>query len=665
MPRACFLPLTNYHSITMFETLEFYSGKEIQFDSLAKRLHDFGYSRQEQVSSRGEFGIRGSVVDVFPTHFSLPVRIELTHETVESIHTFDPLTGKRLEPHQMVLVLPIKEGSRPKPSRTPAASLIQVYESPIDPFVDIEIGDLVVHILHGIARYRGLKKLKNKNNKEEDHFALEFANKNILYVPTRDLHLIQRYVSFGKMNPELSTLGTKNWEKLKEKAKKGVVSFAAELLDMQAKRKALKGFQFQKDTEWQAKLEAEFPYEATEDQVEASKRVKEDLESSIPMDRLLCGDVGYGKTEVALRAAFKVVMNGKQVAILVPTTLLAEQHYETFKKRMKSFPVKIEMLSRFQTKGDQKNIVECIKEGSCDIVIGTHRLLSRDIAFKDLGLVIIDEEQRFGVKSKEHLKKMRLLVDVLTLTATPIPRTLYMSLVGARDLSTINTPPRNRKPIATIVSEREDAIIKDAINKEMARGGQTFFIHNRVNGIDAIAKKIMALVPKAKVAVGHGQMPSKMLETVMKQFIHGDVDVLVATTIVESGIDIPNANTLIVDRADLFGLSELYQLRGRVGRFDKNAYAYFLIPKGSLLSEESQRRLKAIERFTHLGAGFNLAMEDLEIRGAGNILGTEQSGYIANVGFDLYCRILKDTVDRMAKSHPASSRQTHEIVPRT
>jgi transcription-repair coupling factor (superfamily II helicase) len=350
-------------------------------------------------------------------------------------------------------------------------------------------------------------------------------------------------------------------------------------------------------------------------------------------------------------------MSGKQVAILVPTTLLAEQHYDTFRERMKNFPVKVEMLSRFQTKREQRDIVACTSEGGCDIVIGTHRLLSKDIAFKDLGLVIIDEEQRFGVKSKEHLKKMRLLVDVLTLTATPIPRTLYMSLVGARDLSTINTPPRNRKPIETVVTEADDELIRNAIVKELARKGQTFFIHNRVKSVDSVARKLKALVPEARIAVGHGQMPGKNLEEIMKKFIHGEVDVLVSTTIVESGIDIPNANTLIVDRSDLFGLSELYQLRGRVGRFDRSAHAYFMIPKGTSLSEESARRLRAIEKFTHLGAGFNLAMEDLEIRGAGNILGTEQHGYISNVGFDLYCRILKEAVNRLGEArrlHPQS-----------
>ncbi len=631
----------------MFETLEFYAGKEVHFDSLAKRLFGFGYSRQDSVEARGEFSIRGGVVDIFPLHFSLPVRIELSNDTVENIHTFDPASGERLEAHRMVVVLPLREGKGLRASGKQHFKSFfreEAYETPIDPFVDIEPGDFVVHVLHGIARFRGIRALKNKAERDEDHLTLEFADKNVLYVPARDLHLVQRYIAFGKIRPELSRLGSKQWEKLKIKTQKGVFSFAAELLEIQAKRHALKGFRFSPDTDWQKKLEEEFPYEETEDQTKAVEEVKSDLEAEVPMDRLLCGDVGYGKTEVALRATFKAVMNGKQVAILVPTTILAEQHYDTFSARMKSFPVAIRMLSRFQSKAEQKKVVRSIAEGACDIVIGTHRLLSHDISFKDLGLVIIDEEQRFGVKNKEHLKKMRLLVDVLTLTATPIPRTLYMSLVGTRDMSTINTPPRNRRPVETIVTEYNEKIIRSAILKELDRKGQTFFIHNRINGIEQVAKKLKNLVPEATFGVGYGQMPPRMLEEVMRKFIHGEIDVLVSTTIVESGIDIPNANTLIVNRADLFGLSELYQLRGRVGRFDRSAHAYFLIPRGVVLTEESRRRLSAIEKFTYLGSGFNVAMEDLEIRGAGNILGTEQSGYISSIGFDLYCRMLKETV---------------------
>lgn len=633
----------------MFETLEFYPGKEIPFDALAKDLTGFGYSRQERAQSPGEFSLRGDTLEVYPVDFALPVRVSFAGETVETVHTFDPTTGRTLEPHRMVVVWPFRDRRAATPHRNKPAVLTE-YESPVDPFVDIEIGDYVVHVLHGIARYRGVKALKGKNGRPEDHFALEFAERNVLYVPTRDLHLIQRYVAFGKMRPDLSRLGSKVWEKLKAKTEKGVLSFAAELLDMQARRGALRGTAFGKDTDWQKKLESEFPYEETADQTRAVADVKKDLESPKPMDRLLCGDVGYGKTEVALRAAFKAVTHGKQVAMLVPTTLLAEQHFETFAERLKSFPVSLRMLSRFQTPSEQAAVLEDVRSGGCDIVIGTHRLLSGDVSFKDLGLVIIDEEQRFGVRQKERLKKMRLLVDVLTLTATPIPRTLYLSLVGARDMSVINTPPKNRRPVKTFVIQTDEKVVRQAILKELERKGQVFYVHNRVQGIEEAAAHLKKIVPEARLAVGHGQMPAKALEGVMHCFIHGEIDVLVSTTIVESGIDIPNANTLIVSRADLFGLSELYQLRGRVGRFDREAYAYFLIPKKAVLTEESAKRLEAIERFAHLGSGFSLAMEDLEIRGAGNILGTEQHGYISNVGFDLYCRILKQSVETLKKS---------------
>ncbi|MBI4353387.1 MAG: transcription-repair coupling factor [Candidatus Omnitrophica bacterium] len=634
----------------MLETLEFYVGKEVDFGELAERLTAFGYRRQERISEPLEFSVRGGIVDIFPHHYSLPVRIEFSHETVEKIHTFDPCGGTALEPHAMVMVLPVKtEAKAPRriPKRPEVPPLLGDFQKPVDPFVDMEPGDLVVHVVHGIARYRGIKAIGNNDGAMEDHFTLEFADKNILYVPTKDLHLIQRYTAFGKLRPPLSKLGSKGWERAKERARKGILSFAGELLAMQAKREALEGFVCQKDGEWQRRLEEEFPYEETEDQVKAVEEVKRDMESSAPMDRLICGDVGYGKTEVALRAAFKMVMSGKQAAVLVPTTLLAEQHFETFTERMKSFPVSIRMLSRFESKGEQERTVEALKEGSCDVVIGTHRLLSKDVAFKDLGLVIIDEEQRFGVRHKEHLKKMRLLADVLTLTATPIPRTLYLSLVGAKNMSTINTPPKNRKPIETVVAETDDRVIREAISKELSRKGQTFFVHNRVQGIEAVAKKVAALVPEARVAVGHGQMPPKALEEVMRKFIHGEVDVLVSTTIVESGIDIPNANTLIVNRADRFGLAELYQLRGRVGRFYRSAHAYFLIPKKAVLTEESSKRLEAIKRFSYLGAGFNVAMEDLEIRGSGNILGTEQHGFIWSIGFDLYCRMLREAVESL------------------
>ncbi|MFA6079462.1 MAG: DEAD/DEAH box helicase, partial [Candidatus Omnitrophota bacterium] len=460
---------------------------------------------------------------------------------------------------------------------------------------------------------------------------------------------IQKYIGAEKRPPKIYKLGSKLWRRVKEGVKSGVNKVALELLEVQVKRNAVKGFKFSSDTDWQKEFEKDFPYKETPDQTRSTIEVKKDMEALKPMDRLLCGDVGYGKTEVALRAAFKAVMDNKQVAMLVPTTILAEQHYNTFKSRMKKYPVSIEMLSRFRSDEEQKNAVKALADGTADIVIGTHRLLSGDIKFKDLGLVIIDEEQRFGVRHKEYLKKLRVTVDVLTLTATPIPRTLYLALMGGRDISTINTPPSERRPVNTEVVHFDDAIIKDAITKELARNGQIFFVSNRVQGIEKIAQHVMNLVPEARIAVAHGQMPEKALESTMMKFIKGEIDCLISTTIIESGIDIPNANTLIINRADAFGLADLYQLRGRVGRFTRDAFAYLLIPKKFVLTAESQRRLHAIKKFQDLGSGFKLAMEDLQLRGAGNLLGTEQHGYIHAVGFDLYCRLLKSAIDGYKK----------------
>jgi transcription-repair coupling factor (superfamily II helicase) len=469
-------------------------------------------------------------------------------------------------------------------------------------------------------------------------------------VPFSDLDKIQKYLGFEKRLPRLHKLGSKLWKAAKERAKKGVYKIAVELLELQAKRAALKGHAFGSDTEWQAGLEKSFPYKDTPDQAKAASEVKRDMESEKPMDRLLCGDVGYGKTEVAIRAAFKASCGNKQVAILVPTTILAEQHYNTFRSRMKDFPIRVEMLSRFRTEAEQTEIIKGLADGSVDIIIGTHRLLSGDMVFKDLGLLIIDEEQRFGVKHKEHLKKMRFSVDILTLTATPIPRTLYLALMGGRDISVINTPPSQRLPIETRVIHYDENVIRDAILREKRRGGQIFFVHNRIAGITKIAERIASLVPEASVVVAHGRMPEKYLEDTMVKFIDGKIDCLVSTTIIESGIDIPNANTIIINRADAFGLSELYQLRGRVGRFTRAAYAYLLVPKDMVLSSESERRLSAIRKFQELGSGFKLAMEDLQIRGAGNLLGTEQHGYINSVGFDMYCRLLKSAIDSFKRT---------------
>jgi len=423
---------------------------------------------------------------------------------------------------------------------------------------------------------------------------------------------------------------------------------ALDLLKLQAMRKTMGGFVFSPDKEWQKDFEATFPFKETADQAAAVAATKRDMEASYSMDRLLCGDVGYGKTEVAMRAAFKCVMDAKQVAFLVPTTVLAEQHYQNFIKRLKDFPVRVEMLSRFKSPVQQKGIIADLEQGKVDIVIGTHRLLSEDIRFRDLGLVIIDEEQRFGVKDKERLKQMRALVDVLTLTATPIPRTLYMSLMGAKDVSIINTPPERRMAIATHVVARDDALLSQALHRELKRGGQVFFVHNRVEDIDQVCRDVRRLVPKgARVVAAHGQMPAKALEKVMIDFLNGSVDVLVSTTIIESGIDVPNANTIIIHNADCFGLADLHQMRGRVGRFTRKAYGYFVVDPDKFLTPESKRRLEAIHAYSQLGSGFKIAMEDLEIRGAGNLLGVQQHGHIAQVGFDMYCRLLREAVSAL------------------
>ncbi|MFA5160111.1 MAG: DEAD/DEAH box helicase, partial [Candidatus Omnitrophota bacterium] len=475
--------------------------------------------------------------------------------------------------------------------------------------------------------------------------AIEYAEREILYLSVEEP--VERYIGGSGVAPKLTRLNTQEWERIKHRTRTALHKVAKDLLEIQAKRSLLQGSAFPKDVPWQKQFEAEFPFEETPGQKRAIEEVKRDMESTGPMDRLLCGDVGYGKTEVAMRAAFKAVMGGKQVAFLVPTTILAEQHYVLLKDRAKNFPVTTELLSRFQSPKEQKTVARSLQEGATDVVIGTHRLLSGDIRFKDLGLVIIDEEQRFGVRHKEKLKQMRTQVDVLTLTATPIPRTLHMALLGVRDMSVIDTPPRNRMPVETFILEYHENIIKQAIERELARKGQVYFVHNRVQSIERVHERMQKLLPGVRFGVMHGQMHVEGLETVMKEFLKGEIDCLISTNIVESGIDIPNVNTLIVDRADCFGLADLYQLRGRVGRFKekRQAYAYFLIPKNWVMTQDAQKRLHAIEKFTQLGSGFKIAMEDLEIRGAGNLLGHEQSGFIQAVGFDLYCRMLKKAVE--------------------
>lgn len=622
----------------MFKSLKFYKGRAVELEELFSTLVDYGYKRQEKVSEEGDFSRRGDLIDIFPFSFELPIRLDLENNTISSIRTFSPSTGEPLWEHRIAIVLPIKKHRAVR--RIPFTE-----EFPLANFVDLKTGDYVVHNQYGIGRFLGMQKLARQQEKKEDHLVIEYDNQEKLFVPVRDMHLVQKYIAFQSVRPKLYKLGGRRWQAVKNHTKKAIQKLAWELISLQAMRLSAKGFAFSKDKDWQAQFEKTFLYTETPDQVTAAAEVKEDMQSPMPMDRILCGDVGYGKTEVAMRAAFKAVMDNKQVAYLVPTTILAEQHYQNFTRRLKDFPVNVELLCRFRTAGEQKKVVEGLKAGVVDIVIGTHRLLSEDIGFKELGLVIIDEEQRFGVAAKEKLKRLRLSTDVLTLTATPIPRTLYMSLMGARDMSVINTPPENRLPIESVVVEYDEDLVQQAIGRELARKGQVYFLHNRVEDIEKVRDRLARLLPlETKIAIGHGRMHPFILENTMREFLKGNIDVLVCTMIIESGIDIPNVNTIIVHNAHMFGLSDLHQLRGRVGRFNRSAYAYFMTPRKEALDRDACKRLNAIQEYSHLGAGFNIAMQDLEIRGAGNLLGSQQHGFIAAVGFDLYCRLLREAV---------------------
>ena len=538
-------------------------------------------------------------------------------------------------------------------------------------FSELNEGDLVVHLEHGIGRFLGLVKMPGLEGRAptspaslelrppekmptqaQEVLVLEFADEAKLYVPLEQAYLVSRYVGAGKKSPLLSSLGDGRWARAKIKAAASIFDYAGKMLAVQAQRETHSGYAFAPDTKWQAEFEHSFPFRETPDQMKAIINTKIDMERPRPMDRLICGDVGFGKTEVAVRAAFKAVMDGKQVAVLAPTTVLAQQHFEVFRQRMLDYPVRIEMLSRFRSQSEQKKVLQLLREGGVDIVIGTHRLISGDVVFKDLALVVIDEEQRFGVLHKEKFKELFKLVDVLTLSATPIPRTLYLSLVGVKDMSTIETPPLNRLPVETVVSAYDERLIRAAIDRELERQGQVFFLHNRVATIERVRDRIADLCPSARIEIGHGQMDADELEDVMARFIAGKIDVLVCTTIIESGLDIPNANTIIIDRADQFGLADLYQLRGRVGRAEHKAYAYLLLPREMMTVGAARKRISAIKQYSSLGAGFRIAMRDLEIRGAGSILGTAQSGHIVAIGFDLYCQLLKQAVTQLKGQKP-------------
>jgi transcription-repair coupling factor (superfamily II helicase) len=558
--------------------------------------------------------------------------------------------GFRLVQDHVIVITSNELFHRGELRRTPVRRLGKA----LDSFLDLREGDLVVHLAHGVARYRGLK-LIERQGQQEEHLELEFAEGTKIYVPAIKIDLVQKYIGGSKTSPALAKIGGKSWVRQKKAAESAVQDLAAEMLELQAARASRPGIAFNADSEWQHEFDASFPYQETPDQLSAISSIKEDMLRARPMDRLLCGDVGFGKTEVSMRAAFKAVDSGYQVAVLVPTTILCEQHYHSFKERMAEFPFDIGKLSRFCTTQEEKHTLAGLKRGNVDIVIGTHRVASQDVKFHNLGLIIIDEEQRFGVDVKERLKQLRTQVDVLTMSATPIPRTLHMSLVGVRDISNLETPPEDRVAVETKVTRWNEELVRHAIQRELARGGQIYFVHNRVNDIELIAERLKMIVPDMRVGIGHGQMNETDLEQVMVDFINHKFDLLVATTIVESGLDIPNANTIFIDEADRYGLADLHQLRGRVGRYKHRAYCYLLLERGKHLTPTASRRLKAIEEFSDMGAGFAIAMRDLEIRGAGNLLGTQQSGHIAAVGYELYCQLLENAVRRLKQLPPRVS----------
>ena len=528
-------------------------------------------------------------------------------------------------------------------------------------FSEIKAGDYVVHAVHGIGRYVGVETLL-VGDVHRDYLLLMYANEDKLYVPVEQVSLLHKYVGNEGQAPRLSKMGGSDWKRITNKAKAAITELASELLRLYAQRKIVTGHAFGPDTEMQREFEAGFPFEETPDQLQAIREIKSDMEKPMPMDRLLCGDVGYGKTEVAIRAAFKAVTDGKQVAVLVPTTVLAQQHFMTFTQRMESFGVNVELISRFRTPREQRATLKKVREGQVDVLIGTHRILQSDVQFNDLGLLIIDEEQRFGVGQKEKIKKWTVGVDVLTLSATPIPRTLHLALVNGRDMSVIETPPEDRLPVETYVAEYNDAMIKEALEREIRRGGRVYYVHNRVQGLETLAQKIRQLVPGIAVRIAHGQMPEEMLEDAMIGFYEGKFDVLLSTTIIENGLDVPLANTIIIDGAENFGLSQLYQMRGRVGRSSRLAYAYFVYKRNKALSEIAEKRLQAIKDFTELGAGFRIAMRDLEIRGAGNLLGAQQHGHIAGIGFAAYCDLLEKTIIQMKSGQPLAEPEPDPVL---
>lgn len=598
-------------------------------------LISLGYHRVDEVFEEGDFALHGDTLELYPVNFNSPLRVEWEFEIITDIYSFDKALNKKVIDYDLLIVIPHLRKAKPYLSEN----------IPLDAILRIKRGDYVVHSRYGIGKFLGIKLLTVKEKKDY-YFQIEYENNDKLYIPKEDAHLIQKYANFGLKRPRLSRLGSKEWAKIKEKVQKGIKVFALEILKMEAQRKVIGGFKYIPDSEWQRKFEASFPYRETEGQIKAIAEVKADMEGAGCMDRIICGDVGYGKTEVAMRAAFKAVESGKQVAFLVPTTILAYQHYTNLVKRLKDFPFYVEMLSRFRTQHEQGEILKKLGKGKIDIIVGTHRLLSGDVSFRDLGLLIIDEEHKFGVRHKEKIKKLKVNIDILTLTATPIPRTLYMGLIGLKGISMIRTPPKERLAVKTKIIQFNVNNLKEAIVKEVKRGGQVFFVHNRIETIGRVEQALRKVLPeKIRVGLVHGRLPTPAMEKVMMDFINRKIDCLFSTAIVESGIDIPTANTIIINDAYRFGLADLHQLRGRVGRFNVQAFAYLVIPDTRTIPLDAESRLAHICEFSHLGAGFEVAMTDLELRGAGNILGKEQHGFIWKVGFDLYCRLLKKEIE--------------------
>lgn len=591
----------------------------------------------------GQFSFRGGLLDIWLERYKIPVRLDLIGNKVEGIYLFNPLTNEKVRSLKELLVIPFR--SLPNLEKAWSRRGEKNYEKIF--LSEIKIGDYVVHIDSGIGRFLGYTSSKIADNATVESLVVEFAKGDRLFVPVNQIERLTKYVGVGNRKPILTSLGTHSWERIKQKVKDSVIDTARELLDIYAKREVVKRKPYLPDSHWQRELEESFEFKETDDQNRVIEEIKHDLESSKPMDRLLVGDVGFGKTEVAIRAAFKVAHESSQVAVLVPTTILAEQHFHLFKERLKSFPLRVEILSRLTKKERQKNIIADVENGTIDILIGTHRLLSKEIVFRNLGLLIIDEEHRFGVGQKEKLKEARVEIDVLSLSATPIPRSLQLSLTKIRDISFLTTAPVGRLPIETSVSELDLELIKKALEKELARTGQVFYLSNRVPTIQAKALQIKTLVPQARVEFAHGQMGEGNLERVMDRFYNGEIDILVCTTIIGSGLDVPNVNTIIIENAQKLGLADLYQLRGRVGRGEQEAYAYLFYPKGYKPEGAAAQRLLAISQAKELGSGFRIANQNLEIRGAGNLLGTEQSGNIALVGFELYLQLLSQAIEQL------------------